>query len=261
MIAEMIMRTYRMLIVDDEPWILEGISQLIDWSIQRIEIVGALRDASAALRLLEENRGAQPDILLTDIRMPGIDGLSLIEEVRKRTPSIVSIILTGYSDFDYARRAIHCGVFEYLVKPVGREALIATISRLVEGLDKKQTNQTTSTARAITDHLSTTVKKAMAIIDENLYGDLSLSAVAGNLHINPTYLCKVFREETGENFKKYITSRKMREAKKLLEEEPFLKVYEICARLNYSDPDYFTRLFKKYIGVTPIQFKTGVTET
>lgn len=121
--------SYQILIVDDEPIIRKGIMASINWQQEDVNFCGEASNGKEALELIPELR---PDIIITDIRMPIMDGLKLVKEVRQNYPSMRIIILSGYDDFEYAQQAIQSGVESYLLKPVGAEQLIIEVRQLIE---------------------------------------------------------------------------------------------------------------------------------
>jgi two-component system, response regulator YesN len=125
----------RLLIAEDELSFRQGIIQMIDWSFYDIEIVGAAMDGREAMSLMRERK---PDVLLTDIRMPFINGLELIQTAQEEGLSFYSILLTGYSDFNYARDAVRYGASEYLLKPCLPEDILQAILTVKEKIDKEQ---------------------------------------------------------------------------------------------------------------------------
>lgn len=124
---------YRVLLVDDERIILEGISSFVDWGKLGVELAGTARNGVEAWEWIQAE---QPDIVITDIRMPGMDGLQLIERVREQGWPIRFIMLSGYSEFDYARSAMQYGVKHYLLKPCNEEVIEAAVSELVRECDQ-----------------------------------------------------------------------------------------------------------------------------
>lgn len=107
---------YKVLLVDDEPYAIEGLQLLINWEKHGFEIRGVCANGEEAIRMIQED---QPDLVVTDIRMPVMNGLELVEEARRlEHESVLFVITSGYSDFNYARQAIRLGVSNYLTKPV-----------------------------------------------------------------------------------------------------------------------------------------------
>ena len=117
----------KVVIADDEARILSLIRLLPDWDALGIEVAGTAGNGLEALALIERER---PDILITDIRMPGCQGLELIERARRTVPDIEIIIISGYAHFEYAQTAIKLGVGDYLLKPIKKDELTATLSKL-----------------------------------------------------------------------------------------------------------------------------------
>lgn len=121
------------MVVDDQPVARRGIRESIDWEHHGISIVAEASHGRQAIELMDENR---PDIVLTDIRMPVMDGLELAEHVRSELPETEVIIVSGYEDFRYAQQAVRAGVSDYLLKPVGADELVATITRVRDRIER-----------------------------------------------------------------------------------------------------------------------------
>lgn len=128
----------KLMIVDDEFFVRRGIVDSIDWNAYDIMVCGEAADGVEALSSISE---LQPDIILTDIKMGKMDGLEFIFESQKILPRAKFIILSGHDDFEYARRAISLGVSEYLLKPIGAEELIASVTKLKESIQNEKTVQ------------------------------------------------------------------------------------------------------------------------
>ncbi|GAA0133654.1 hypothetical protein YSY43_04940 [Paenibacillus sp. YSY-4.3] len=128
-------RRIRMLIVDDEPVICEGLRCTINWDKLGVDVIGEAYDGQEALRLVQEH---DVDFLLSDIRMEGMDGLQLAEQLKQRFPRVRIIMISGYEDFEYARQAIRLGVSDYLLKPVDIEELTTVASKVVAGIHKRE---------------------------------------------------------------------------------------------------------------------------
>lgn len=123
-----------MLIVDDEPIICQGIRYTIPWDSLGIEVVGEAYSGEEALPLAVDR---EVDLVLTDIRMKGMDGLRLTELLKEALPQVVVIIISGYDDFEYARQAVRLGVTDYLLKPVDIDELVDLVSGIKDKLQKQ----------------------------------------------------------------------------------------------------------------------------
>ena len=111
---------YKVVIVDDEPIIVEGLSRLLPWDKYGCEVVGTAYNGNEGLEMI---RKETPDILFSDIAMPGMDGLTMIAALRSEFPEMQISILTGYRDFDFCQRALRLGVARFLLKPSNMEEL------------------------------------------------------------------------------------------------------------------------------------------
>ncbi|WP_426452641.1 response regulator transcription factor [Paenibacillus sp. S-38] len=125
----------RIMIADDEERIRLGLAKIITKECEAYEVVGSY---ASALELLEDLPGKEVDVIITDIQMPGMDGLELIERLRGLRPEVQCVILSGYSEFEYARRALQFRVLEYLLKPVNKQDLFALLGRLLGETEKRR---------------------------------------------------------------------------------------------------------------------------
>lgn len=126
---------YKVLIVDDEPWVAYGIAHLIDWEASGFDVVGEAYDGLTALQLITEHI---PHVVVSDIRMPGLDGIQLLEKLKEKGLDVEVILISGYSEFQYAQQALRLGAFDYLLKQVEAEQLLDTVQRVKEHLQTKQ---------------------------------------------------------------------------------------------------------------------------
>ncbi len=115
----------------------------------------------------------------------------------------------------------------------------------------------TMMARSSEDHTNDLIRQAQEYIDSHFHRDMSLDDISRELNISPYYFSKLFKEETGENFVEYVTGRRMDRAKALLKNSD-RSIKDICAEVGYSDPNYFSRIFRKYQGVSPTEYKENV---
>ena len=126
---------FQLFIVDDEPLLREGLRVSIPWEEFGFSVAGEEDNGAEALRRIEE---LHPDVLITDIRMGGMDGLDLIRHVKKKNPGIQIIILTAYNEFSYAKVAIDNDVFAYISKPAMNEEIISVFCRLRTRLEQER---------------------------------------------------------------------------------------------------------------------------
>ena len=128
------MGLYRILLVDDEEEVRKGIIRKMEWEKLGFEVAGDAENGEEALEKVEQ---LQPDVVITDIRMPYMDGLTLTRRIREKYPSIRVLIFSGYDDFEYAQQAIKLHVTEYILKPVNVEELSEILTRVRENLEEE----------------------------------------------------------------------------------------------------------------------------
>lgn len=128
---------YQVWIVDDEPFILEGLAAVVDWPSLQLSIAGQAENGKDALEQIE-SQNAQVDILITDIAMPEMDGLELIRTLKSVNPDLKSIILSGYNEFEYVREGMRIGIENYLLKPINLEELTQTLTGTVDKLNRSR---------------------------------------------------------------------------------------------------------------------------
>lgn len=132
------LKMYKVFIVDDEPFIIEGLYDILDWPAFGLEIVGHAENGRQALDALQTTPA---DVLITDISMPVMNGLTLISEARKRHKDLKAIILSGFNEFDYLKEGMRLGIENYLLKPINVEELESTLRNTVEKLDSQRSEE------------------------------------------------------------------------------------------------------------------------
>lgn len=242
-------------IVEDEKLTREGLEQTVDWKQYGCTLIGSAADGEAGISLILEKK---PDIVITDIRMPRKNGLEMMEELQKKA-DCQFIVLSGYDDFVYAKQAMRYGASGYLLKPIDdaelREVLlrISDRSRSSQQLMAGGVQKNDTVKNALCDKY---LGKAMKVMKEKYMEDLTLKAVAEELHISESYLGKLFKNKTGCTFLDFLTLHRIKAAIDLLEGTE-LKVYEIAYMTGYTDAKYFSRVFQKIVGIKPTEYRNG----
>jgi len=154
---------YKVLLIDDEPIIRKGLKNTIPWESYGCAVCGEAADGIEGLDRIKE---LKPEIIITDIRMPGMNGLDMIENIHETLPGSKVIILTGYRDFEYAKKAIQVGAFDFLLKPSDLEAMGKSICRAVESLDFARRRQ------KVLDDMKRLVNQNMPVIREKVLYDI-----------------------------------------------------------------------------------------
>jgi two-component system, response regulator YesN len=252
------------LIVDDEPRTREGVRKTLEaeWSGQlQVLTAGSAAEASG---IMEKQ---QIHLLITDIRMPEITGLAMVEDQRSRGFKPVVIVISGHAVFDYAQHAIRLGVVHYLLKPLEKRKLIEAVKQALE-LDKSRERQQTLEKVVDTRLLelnagespaSEPVQKAKRYVEDRLGSPPGLKEVAEHVHLNASYFSFLFKEQTGLTYSEYIARRKLQKGKELLLMS-HLSINEIAEQVGYQNSKSFIKVFKEYTGFSPSQYRKQMTD-
>lgn len=196
-----------------------------------------------------------PDLLITDIQMPEMDGLELIREAQHRQVKRF-VILSGYDHFEYARQALRLKVTDYLLKPIYQKDLANMLTRAAIDIMKERDEAVgrDDDDAAPGDHHASK-KKFKAFVQANFMRDLSLEEVATYLDLHPNYVCSLLRRETGMTFLYYLRSIRMNQAKEILLKAPDISMDQVARSVGYDNPRHFYKVFKQYEGQTPGSFR------
>ena len=241
---------YKVLIVDDEPVIVEGLHRIVDWEKYNCVVVGTASSGKEGLEMTEKY---QPDILFTDIRMPGMDGLTMIAALRSEHRNMQIVILTGYRDFEYARTALNLGVFRYLVKPSKMKELDEAMESLTERLDKLGRSKEQEALEDTENANNFVVKQALSYIEQHYKEKLQLTDVAEKVYVSHWHLSKLLNS-TGKSFSDLLNEVRIENAKKLMEDSS-LHIADISERVGFADTAHFSRVFKKYTGMSAGEYR------
>lgn len=238
---------YRLIVVEDETKIREGIINLFPWSNTGFEVVGGFPDGEQALAYIERQA---VDVVLTDIRMPRMDGLELARQIEASGKAVTVVFLSAYQDFDYLHHAIVHGVKDYLVKPINYDELIACFTRIREQLDKARPETAAEEEASYYQHVLRSVQQ---YVDGNLQ-TATLVDAALRVNLSPSYLSRVFRERTGQSFTDYLVEARMKKAAQLLHSIEF-RLCEISEIVGYNSPKNFSRAFRNYYHMSPKEYR------
>ena len=235
-----------LLIAEDEHDTLEYLEKVIDWKSIGINRILTAQNGKEALNVLENSH---VDILLSDIEMPLVDGLSLIKTVNQNYDQIDCIILTAFREFDYIREALRNSVFDYILKPINEDELLKVIGRLVHQKINPHDSRENSEA----------IQRADSFIIENFDKNPSLDDICSAAGLSKTYFCNLYKKEKDMSVWNYITVLKIEKGKEYLHDFN-LRVYEIAHLLGIENPSYFNRIFKSHVGVTPKEYRSSLNK-
>ena len=243
------------MILDDEILARDLLKYCIPWDKLQLKLVYEGADAIQAVRFLEKN---PVDVILTDITMPGMDGLEFAKEVRRKKPEIEIIMVTGYDEFEYARQGLRLGVSDFILKPVDGQELEKA---LTDVMFRKVRNKADLPERGAIEKADTgLVGNIIKYLEENYMDtEMGLGKAAEQFHVNASYLSRLFKQQSGVNFSEYFFELRMKKALEKLEHaDGDMMVYHLAEMVGFADPDYFGRCFRKYTGMSFSQYKRQV---
>lgn len=274
---------YKVIIVDDEPIIVEGLQKGIEWSNWNSEIVGTASNGMEGLKLVRE---LKPDMLISDISMTNMDGLAMVAAIKSEFPNIEVCLLTGFRNFEYAQQAIKLGVTRFLLKPSKFDELEEAIDAMIKNLksrgetgeeivndvwdlndaQERYLYETFVKNRPLADDESDgkikftdannyIVKNAIKFMYENHVLKLSLLDVAEQCYISNWHLSKLLNQYTGKGFFEIINRIRLDKAKELLKTTTY-KIQDISEMVGFQDVTHFSRIFKNYEGISPKEFRS-----
>lgn len=247
------------LIVDDEREIVESLFRLVrqeygeGYEILKTNMSWAAKDILQTQVI---------DILLTDIRMPGLDGFALARIAKENNPDSHVIFLTGYQEFDYVYEAIKLGCDDFVLKVDSNEAILAAVQKAMERIQTAveqrelilEAQRIRSLQQTQSKNDENPVEYIKAYIWEHLDQEISLNHLAQRVYLNPSYLSRLFRQAAGITITEYLTEARIQTARKLLLETD-MKVQDIAKKIGIDSSAYFGRMFKKTVGCTPQEYR------
>jgi len=242
---------YRVALVDDEHMIIEGLSRVVPWEKLGCTVSGTASNGREGLELV---RRVKPHILMTDIRMPNMDGLTMVAALRSEFPDLQITVLTAFRDFEYAQTALNLGVCRYLLKPSKMDELDEAIRTMIARLDALPKTQTPEPAEASGPAGNYIVRQALDYMRAHCAERLSLGDVAERVYVSQWHLSKLINKHANQSFLDLLNQMRIEKARRLLAGSG-LRIHEVAEQCGYSDLGHFSRNFKKLTGSTPGEFR------
>lgn len=241
------------IVVEDEKLIAKNIAKHIEMGNPRFKVTHFFSNGADAWEHINVH---PPQVVITDISMPIMDGIELIKKINESKKFIHCVILTGYADFTYAQSAVRYGVSDYLLKPVNSKELHQTLNKIEMEIlaDNKDMIQAVQENTYSPEEIVTLVKE---YVQKHYASDITLNAISQNLGFSSSYLTKIFNKVMGITPSKFIRDYRMNIAKQLLN-EPGSSVNAVSSAIGYSDPFHFSKSFKQTFGISPSEYKNEV---
>ena len=238
---------YRVMLIDDEESARKLMKASINWESLDMEVVGEAASGIEAINVIDD---IKPDIAFVDISMPFMNGIEFTETATERYPNLNIIIMTAIDKFEYARKCVSLPVFEYMLKPMVRAEVTKTLERAKEKLDYNIEVWDKLIGEEASAPLEANSTELIKKYVEDNFADpkLNLTFIAQHFGFSSSYLSRKFKQDTGMGFVEYLTDLRMNKAIKIAKTK--VKMYQAAAEVGIPDPNYFSRCFKKYTGVS-----------
>lgn len=248
----------RVMVVEDEKRARALIMRLLKLADPKIQIVGECANGEEGLHKTMEQL---PDIVFVDIRMAVMDGLEMIRRLKPKNLDTEYVIITGYSDFQFAKQAIDLNVSGFVLKPVTFEDIAGILQKYEMRKGRGNLNPEVFKNLPVT-HIheleqqsdNILVKRMIRYVNDHMGVQVRLAETARELRVSPEHLSRLFREEMGMTFTEYIRMVKIDYAMALLRKTD-LRVQEIAWAVGMDNEKYFHNLFKEALGMTPRQYR------
>lgn len=253
----------KVVVVEDEEIIRKGLIFSINWLEMGCVVVGSASDGQEGLQVICDK---EPDLVIADILMPRMSGLDMLEQAM-RDRHFYGVVLTSYSEFDLAKRALQLGVTDYLLKPVDEDELKAVVEKVRRRIDREDPVQKAGKAPKEPDsgeqnllppgnapeNTDPYVRQLCEIIRVRYMEKLSVNSVAKELGISSSYLSRKIKSCLDTTFVDLLNQYRINQATRLLKQTS-LRIHEISQQVGFSEYKYFFSVFKKYTGVGPTEF-------
>ena len=248
------------IIVEDEEIIRKGLVYTIPWDTFGCRIVGDAPDGLSGLALIRQQK---PDLVITDIIMPALNGLEMLQKAREDAElTFDAVVLTSYTEFSYARKALQLGAADYLLKPVDEQELEKVLVKIRSSRERQNEmrleeevvlvdwSEYLNEQNLCNSYVSQTLYRIRDHYDEKL----SIEALADELAVSASYLSRKFKEATGHTFGELLSKYRIQKAITLLRQGTY-RVYEISDRTGFGDYKNFCVVFKKYMQCSPKEYQ------
>jgi YesN/AraC family two-component response regulator len=241
---------YKVVLVDDEEIILRGLCDVVPWEKYNCKIIGKADDGQEGIKLI---KSTQPDMIFTDIRMPNMDGIEMLYAVQEQLKSKQVTVMTGFRDLEYAQQAIKLGVTRYLLKPSEIEEIEEAILCMIQHLDENKENSR-QRAKQPDKTENYIVNNVLDYIESAYNNKMTLADIAEKNYVSVWHLSKLINKYCHKSFRELLNQTRIKYAKELLTGSN-AKIYEVAENVGITDITYFSKMFKKYTGITPNEYR------
>ncbi len=251
----------RLLVVDDDPAIIQCFVYLLEDEYA----ITAVSSGREAVRIVKSEEDI--DLIVLDYRLDDVSGIDALREIRRMNGAVPVIFVTGFGTEELVLKAFRNGADDYIKKPFSylelRDRIEPLISdrgngeRIVKGLQERAVEAITRQAEKIACSASNyyKIQRALKYIEDNFMRKIGRGEVAKEACMEPTYFSKIFKDVTGKDFREYLNDHRITKAKEILLNGSKLSITEIALALGFGDITTFERIFKRTVGLTPMQYR------
>ena len=236
------------LICEDEQLSRQGIRKVIERDYADVVITECENGLEGYKQLSMERF----DLVISDIKMPHMNGLEMLERAAAGGYGAPTVLISAYSEFEYAKTAMKYGVKDYLLKPVNHFELLDCLKRLLGDSDAQAGAAEAAPNKGEAD----SIELALSFIEQNFFRNISLEDVSKAAFMNPSYFSARFKKQTGMKYIDYLTKLRLEKADNLLR-CTMLQINEIAGMVGYTSTKHFTRLYREKYGVLPNERRAG----
>ena len=236
----------KVLIVEDELLERKAMLQLVKDGFPQVEKVLIAENGEKAVEIALQEK---PELILMDINLPLLDGISAAVQIRKPLPDVQIIMVSAYSDYEHMREAIRSQALDYLVKPYSVESFHEAVERGLQGAKEEE----------VVYGKAGTIRKIRKYLEEHYQENIALNDVADEVCLEKSYLGRLFREECGKTIMAYLREVRIIRAKELL--IVGMNPGEVAIKTGFGDPAYFAKSFKQVTGISPARYRESLEQT
>ncbi len=237
--------------MDDEPLILDEIVNSIPWMDNGFEVVGSAEHPDKAISEIKEKR---PDVVFSDLKLPGMDGVDMIKVLKEDGLSFECIMLSAFANFEDSRRFFRLDGFDYILKPMQQQEVQIVLERLSKKLSKKAPKPA---------RVSENVNSAFLKLIEHIEGDFrskhTLDSLSRTFGLSSNYICNLFARHYNSTLTRFLTTLRMKYAINLMLTTS-MQYKEVANECGYSDYYYFCKVFKEFYGESPSGYMKTLIE-
>lgn len=245
---------FDIILVDDEAFALKYLAELVDWNEYSFNLVKYFRSGVSALEFI---KNTPPDLIITDIKMPGVSGLDIADYCHRNIPDTLVVFISAYRDFDYAKKALNFSVSDYILKPITADEVIQTLVKMREKLTGMKKPKMEVNYQKDENGGDEIIAMSNEFLEGNYSKKITVEDAANYVSLSAPYFCSYFKKKTGMTFMTALNIYRINKAKELLK-APDTKASMVYIAVGFKSRSHFNSIFKKCTKKTPAQYQAEI---